>query len=60
MTNGRLRSPAEATTPAVMTAVSLGTTGSSASRNAKRKTIAYAHPDAPATSSLKWWNKPRF
>jgi hypothetical protein len=39
MTIIRLRSPAAATTPAVITAVSLGTIGTSASRNASRKTI---------------------
>ena len=52
MTTGRLRSPAPATTPAVITAVSLGRMGTSASRNASRKTIAYAHPEASATSCV--------
>jgi hypothetical protein len=40
MISPRLRSPFAATTPAVITAVSLGTIGTSASRNANRKTIA--------------------
>ena len=40
MISPRLRSPEAATTPAVMTAVSLGTIGTSASRSASTKTIA--------------------
>jgi hypothetical protein len=46
----RLRSPALATTPAVITAVSLGTTGTTASSSASRNTIPYAHPEASETS----------
>jgi hypothetical protein len=52
MTIGRLRSPADATTPAVMTAVSLGTTGRIASKYASRKTIRYAQPEAFETWSV--------
>src|ERR671933_1466065 len=55
-TIARLRSPALATTPAVMTAVSLGTIGTTASSNASRNTIAYAHPEASETSWVKWPN----
>jgi hypothetical protein len=40
MISARLRSPLAATTPAVITAVSLGTIGTMASRNARTKTIA--------------------
>ena len=40
ITRGRLRSPADATTPAVITAVSLGTTGSIASSRANTRMIA--------------------
>jgi hypothetical protein len=56
ITNPTLRSPAAATTPAVITTVSLGTTGKNASRKAMKSTIAYAHPDASETSWVKWWN----
>ena len=54
ITIGRLRSPADATTPAVMTAVSLGTTGTIASKYASRKTIRYAQPEAFETWSVNW------
>src|SRR3954463_9676532 len=50
----RLRSPVDATTPAVITDVSLGTTGTSASRYASRKTIRYAQPEAFDTRSVNW------
>jgi hypothetical protein len=40
----------------VITIVSLGTIGTSASRQAAAKTIRYAHPDAPETSWVKWLN----
>jgi hypothetical protein len=43
----------------VITAVSLGTTGSITSRNASRKTIPYAQPDASDTRWVKWLNKAR-
>jgi len=36
----------------VITDASLGTTGTSASRKAKRKTMPYAHPDASETSRV--------
>jgi len=39
MISARLRSPEAATTPAVITAVSLGTMGTSTSRKANRKRI---------------------
>src|SRR5205823_15056496 len=39
--------------PHVITAVSLGTIGTTASSNASRNTIAYAHPDASETSAVK-------
>src|SRR5689334_17018157 len=52
----RFRSPVDATTPAVITDVSLGTTGTSASKYAKRKTIRYAHPEAFETRSVNWPN----
>src|SRR4051812_48491327 len=54
ITAGSERSPDAATTPAVMTAVSLGTTGTIESKNASRKTIRYAQPDASATSWVNW------
>ena len=57
-TNDTLRSPLDATTPAVITELSLGTTGTSASSSASRKMIAYAHPDASDTSCVNWSNKP--
>jgi hypothetical protein len=53
-TIGRLKSPVDATTPAVITAVSLGTTGTRASRYANRKTIRYAQPEAFETRSVNW------
>jgi hypothetical protein len=46
----------DATTPAVITAVSLGTTGTSASRYANRETIRYAQPEAFETRSVNWLN----
>ena len=54
---GTLRSPLDATTPAVITELSLGTTGTIASSNASTKMIAYAHPDASETSCVNWSNK---
>ena len=51
-TSGRLRSPVDATTPAVITDVSLGTTGTSASRYARTATIKYAQPEAFETRSV--------
>jgi hypothetical protein len=35
-----------------MTDASLGTTGTSTSRKARRKTMPYAHPDASETSCV--------
>jgi hypothetical protein len=55
-TNGTLRSPLDATTPAVITELSLGTSGTSASRSASAKMIAYAHPDASDTSCVNCSN----
>src|SRR2546423_3337394 len=52
--SGRFSSPADATTPAVITDVSLGTTGTSASRYASRKTIRYAQLEACDTRSVNW------
>ena len=43
---------AAATTPAVITDASLGTTGTNTSRTAKTKTMPYAHPDASETSRV--------
>jgi hypothetical protein len=38
----------------VITAVSLGTTGTRASKYANRKTIRYAQPEAFETRSVNW------
>ena len=48
ITSGRLRSPAPATTPAVITTVSLGTSGKNASSIETAKTTGYVH-QAPDT-----------
>ncbi|MDX6490378.1 MAG: hypothetical protein QOD43_623 [Gaiellaceae bacterium] len=56
-TNGTLRSPLDATTPAVITELSLGTSGTTASRNANTRRIAHAHPDASDTSYVNCSNK---
>jgi len=52
ITPARLGSPAAAKTPAVMTRLSLGTTGKKASMAAKAKRAANTHgePMAPSTS----------
>src|SRR5436190_23731570 len=54
ITRGRLRPPVDATTPAVITVVALGTTGTNASRDARRATIRYAQPEAFETRSVNW------
>ena len=53
MTSGRLRSPAPATTPAVMTVASLGTSGKNASIAETAKTSGYVH-QAPDTHWTNW------
>jgi hypothetical protein len=53
-TIGKLKSPVDATTPAVITEVSLGTMGTSASRYASSAMIRYAQPEAFETRSVNW------
>src|SRR3954447_18207137 len=56
MTSGSDSLPLAATTPAVMTVASLGTTGISASSIANSMTTPYAHQDASDTSWVSWSN----